>query len=92
MFYKTQVLMKLDGHLSSLKSMSNEMKRIGRMLIANEQGRNLACLNVKPQQPKHTRNLGALVVHAAVVFSSKKGVGILLPFTNILQSPAMLMA
>ena len=48
---KTQVLMKLDGPLLSLKSMSNEMKRIGRMLIANEQGRNFTCLNVKPQQP-----------------------------------------
>jgi hypothetical protein len=70
--------------------MNGEMKRIGRMLIANEQGRNLASLIVVPRQPKHFRNLAALVVHAAVVLLSNVGNPLLLPFINILQSPAAL--
>lgn len=60
------------------------------MLIANEQGRHFVCLNVMPGQPKHVRNLAALVVHSAVVFTSKGSLNILSPFVNILQNPAML--
>ena len=82
--------MKLDRHISNLNAMNSEMKRIGRMLIANEQGRNLASLIVVPKQPKHFRNLAALVIHAAVVFSSKVGNPLLLPFINMLQNPAAL--
>ena len=82
--------MKLDRHISSLSAMNGEVKVIGRMLIANEQGRNLASLIVKPKQPKHFRNLAALVVHAAVVLSSNAGNPLLLPFINMLQNPAVL--
>ena len=70
--------------------MNNEMKIMGRMLIANEQGRNLASLNVVPKQSKHIRNLAALVVHTGVVFTSKMGNMLLLPFINMLQNPAKL--
>lgn len=83
--------MKLDRHISNLNAMNGEMKRIGRMLIANEHGRNLASLIVEPKQPKHFRNLVALVVHAAVVLSSSNaGNPLLLPFVNMLQNPAAL--
>lgn len=82
--------MKLDRHISNLNAMNGEMKRIGRMLIANEQGRNLASLIVEPKQPKHFRNLAALVVHAAVVLSSNVGNPLLFPFINMLQNPAAL--
>lgn len=84
--------MKLDRHLLSLSGMNSEMKRIGRMLIANEQGRNLASLSVTPKQSKHLRNLAALVIHATVVFTSKKDNDLLLPFINMLQNPAALKA
>ena len=70
--------------------MNDEMKRIGRMLIANEQGRNLASLIVVPKQPKHFRNLAALVIHTAVVLSSNSGNSLLSPFINMLQRPATL--
>ena len=82
--------MKLDTHLSSLRSMSSEMKRVGRMLIANEQGRNFVCLNVMPKQSKHVRNLAALVVHTAIVFTTTSTQNILFPFLNMLQNPAVL--
>lgn len=82
--------MKFDRHLSNLNAMNSEMRRIGRKLIANEQGRNLASLVVVPKQSKHIRNLAALVIHAAVVFSSKVGNPLLLPFINMLQNPAAL--
>ena len=82
--------MKLDRHISNLNAMNGEMKTIGRMLIANEQGRNLASLIVAPKQPKHFRTLVAVIVHAAVVLSSNAGNPLLLPFINILQNPAVL--
>lgn len=82
--------MKLDKCILKINSMNSEMKRIGRMLIANEQGRNFFCLNVVPKQSKHIRNLASLIVHAAIVFSARGDQAILLPFKNILQSPGML--
>ena len=81
---------KLDKCISKMNSMNSEMKRIGRMLIANEQGRNFICLNVVPKQSKHIRSLASLIVHSAIVFTAKGGQAILLPFKNILQSPGML--
>ena len=82
--------MKLDAHISSMNSMNSVMKRMGRMLIANEQGRNFVCLSVAPRQPKRVRILAALVIHATIVFTAKSGLANLLPFVNILQSPGML--
>lgn len=83
--------MKLDTCISGLRSLNDELKIIGRMLISNKQGGSFVCLEVAPGQSQHMRNLSAFVIHSAIVFSSSKGAHMILtPFSNILQNPAML--
>ena len=66
------------------------MQWISRALLANEQGGTLAQLAIIPRQSPLQRTLGAIVVHAAVVFQSRQKVELLQPFTRMLNDPSAL--
>ena len=66
------------------------MKWVGRALLANEQGGPLPQLRVIPQQPALHRTLGAVVVHAAVVFLSRQRLQVLKPFITMIGNPGAL--
>ena len=70
--------------------MSIQLKWTGRALLANEQGGPLAQLRVIPRQPAVHRTLGAVVVHAAVVFLNRQRLEVLRPFTTMLNNPGAL--
>ena len=63
---------------------------MARLLVANEQGGNLAQLRMYPEQPLQHRTLAAIVVHTVAVFLCRQKVSILQPFVNMLNNPAML--
>ena len=63
---------------------------MARLLVANEQGGNLAQLRMYPEQPLQHRTLAAIVVHTVAVFLCQQEVNILQPFVNMLNNPAML--
>ncbi len=67
-----------------------QMRWIGRALLANQQGGTLAQLAIAPRQSPLQRTLGAIAVHAAVVFQSVQGVQILQPFLMMMNNPAAL--
>ena len=61
-----------------------------RALLANTQGGPLEQLQVAPKQKPLERDICALVVHAAVVFITRKDTGLLSPFLNMLNNCAAL--
>ncbi len=65
-----------------------QMRWMARALLANHQGRTLAQFTISPQQPPLQRTLGAIVVHAVVVFQSLHRLELIQPFLTMLNSPS----
>ena len=86
-----QALEKLDGFVMKHKLLSNDLRLMARVLLANQQGgRVLEQMSVSPRQPLQCRTILGIVVHAAAVFFGRQKLHILLPFLNILNNPAAL--
>ena len=73
-----------------MKAFSPQMIRIARLFLANEQGGPLAQMRITSMLSPECKSLGALVVHANSVFSSKAELDILLPLVNMMTNPAAL--
>ena len=64
---------------------------IARTLLVNQQGGPLAQLRVSPVQSSLARDLTAIVVHTAIVLTTRRDNDVLVPFVNMLNNPGALM-
>lgn len=86
-----QALERLNEFIKNYQLLSDELRLTARAVLANQQGgRVLEQMFVSPQQPLRYRSILGVIVHAAAVFFGRQKLDILLPFMNILNTPALL--
>eukprot|EP00731_Ephydatia_muelleri_P016208 Em0009g632a len=79
-----------DKFIKDCQQLTNELNWMARTLLANTQGGPLEPLQAAPKQRPLERDICALMVHAAVVFITRKDTELLSPFVNMLNNPAAL--
>lgn len=85
-----QAIHLLNNFIKNNNHLSNEVKNVSRLLLANQQGGPLAQLTVKPEQPTILGVLRPIVVHTASLMLCLEKWDILLPLMNIIKDPSML--
>lgn len=90
MHLPSQAIQALNTVIQSCTNYSPDILHLLRLLLANQQGGQLAQMTVSPDQPALCRTLTALVIHTAAVLLTRANDDLLLPFVNMLNNPSVL--